>query len=228
MIPSVPVFKGGVQRRKRRLTAADRAAIEAMWAERDPADPVRALSDLVGVDEACWALSMLTESADVRLVAAAAGEDEATETAVALFRSLGATIVDTAVDPAAVAAAEARLERVAISAWRIADERDRRHGRPRPAVTVNGYTQPNAGRAGNLTGVVRTLLETTEGARNDVLLWCACRAAEAVRDGLVDAGAAEETLVDAAAEIGLGESEARATIRSGFHQRDRRGGESHG
>lgn len=176
----------------------------------------------------------LSDSDDIATVNAASQEDLAAEDATELIAALGATVLDAgrAWDTDAVRAAAGRLLAVEVQAWRIAGWRHR-HGRgaapargPVTAGVAGGYAQPAGGRGGNLTGIVRTLLEAQEGSRNECLMWAACRAAEAVRDGLTDANAATATLIEAAVEIGLPEGEARATIRSGFGQRDRRGGGS--
>jgi hypothetical protein len=75
---------------------------------------------------------------------------------------------------------------------------------------------------GALNGLVRTVLEATpERDRNNRLYWSACRAAELVAEGTVDAGTATAVLVDAAARTGLSETEARRTVESGMRTTER-------
>jgi len=71
-----------------------------------------------------------------------------------------------------------------------------------------------------LAGLVRTVREARPptgaqpGERNSALFWAACRAAEHVAGGELDAGEAHARLRDAALQTGLGEDEVDRTIRS--------------
>jgi hypothetical protein len=82
---------------------------------------------------------------------------------------------------------------------------------------------PLAGAEARLAAVVRKVATAAEGERNSLLFWGACRCAEMVAAGALDAGTASAVLATAARHIGLSEREAGATIRSGLG-----GGSSHG
>lgn len=71
--------------------------------------------------------------------------------------------------------------------------------------------------SGSLRGLVRVVLEATpERDRNTRLYWSSCRAGELVAAGRIDEATATVLLVDAAARIGLPETEARRTVASGL------------
>jgi hypothetical protein len=74
---------------------------------------------------------------------------------------------------------------------------------PRP-ILVNGHSHLE-----KTDGLVRTVLEATEGNRNSALFWAACRA---VDNDVIDM--LEEELFYAAVSVGLSEREARRTIDS--------------
>jgi hypothetical protein len=84
---------------------------------------------------------------------------------------------------------------------------------PRPITAA-----PDPGRAGGgpLAGLVRFVLASGDGTRNDRLNWAAYHAGEHVTKGRFDAGEAVSALLEAARHIGLGEKEAAATIESGL------------
>lgn len=65
-----------------------------------------------------------------------------------------------------------------------------------------------------LAGILRITLDAQEGGRNAALYWSSMRLWERVRDGQLTPNAAEGMLLDAAAAINLGHTEARATIAS--------------
>jgi hypothetical protein len=65
-----------------------------------------------------------------------------------------------------------------------------------------------------VAGLYHVVAEAREGERNALLFWASCRAAE---HG-VDRDAVVEILLSAALRTGLPESEARATIASGFRR----------
>ncbi|MEV7983342.1 bifunctional DNA primase/polymerase [Streptomyces sp. NPDC086519] len=79
--------------------------------------------------------------------------------------------------------------------------------RPRAAMPVNGVSRA-------LDGLVRVVLNSTEGNRNDRLYWAAAKAWEHVRDGHVAASDVEGPLVEAAIRVGLGAGEAARTVAS--------------
>lgn len=63
-------------------------------------------------------------------------------------------------------------------------------------------------------GVLRVVLAAPVGSRNASRWWAACRLWERVRDGQLEAAAADGMLRDAAVSIRLGDREAAATIAS--------------
>lgn len=67
---------------------------------------------------------------------------------------------------------------------------------------------------GALAGLVRVVSEAPEGTRNARLYWAAAKAFGHVADGHLRADDAELALLEAAARIGLSESEARRTLAS--------------
>ncbi len=67
-----------------------------------------------------------------------------------------------------------------------------------------------------LAGLSRVVREATAGERNHKLNWAAFRAGEHIADGELDAADAEDELLAAALDAGLGEAEARRTIQSGL------------
>lgn len=74
---------------------------------------------------------------------------------------------------------------------------------------------PSARHAGRiLAGLVDRLARASEGERNDVLFWAACRIAE---HGL-PASVAQPALEEAALAVGLAPREVRATLRSAAHR----------
>lgn len=88
---------------------------------------------------------------------------------------------------------------------------------PRPAAPVVGPAATGS-LYGRFRGVVEFVLTSEPRTRNGRLYWAACRAAEMVSEGKIDAVTAECVLLEAALEAGLrgGESEARRTIASGL------------
>ncbi len=65
-----------------------------------------------------------------------------------------------------------------------------------------------------VSGVLRVVLDSHEGGRNNALHWSACRLYERVRDGRLGQDAAVAMLLEAAAAVGLPDGEARATVDS--------------
>lgn len=71
---------------------------------------------------------------------------------------------------------------------------------------------------GRLRGLVATVLAAAPGQRNNTLFWSACRVADLIAAGQVDQAAAVEVLTRAATAVGLGSSEADATIASALRE----------
>lgn len=69
-------------------------------------------------------------------------------------------------------------------------------------------------RSAALTGLVRFVLDSREGQRNERLYWAAVRAFEHARAGLVGEDAVAGALVEAAVHTGLSEPEAARTVGS--------------
>lgn len=67
-----------------------------------------------------------------------------------------------------------------------------------------------------LVGLIDFVLAAGEGERNGRLYWAACRAREMVEAGEVAEDLVVGGLSEAARRVGLGDGEARATIRSGL------------
>jgi hypothetical protein len=89
--------------------------------------------------------------------------------------------------------------------------------KPPLASPLYGDSRPAAGPVpSRLRGLIRTLTDATEGERNTLLFWTACRAASVVADGEASAEQVREVLMSAALHIGLGEREARSSISSGL------------
>jgi bifunctional DNA primase/polymerase-like protein len=83
-----------------------------------------------------------------------------------------------------------------------------------PAVAQPIINPAVAGSRQALTGLLRVILDAPVGQRNTSLNWAAWRMWQKVRAGQVSESAAAGMLLDAAAAVGLGEGEARATIGS--------------
>jgi Bifunctional DNA primase/polymerase, N-terminal len=67
-----------------------------------------------------------------------------------------------------------------------------------------------------LDGVLRTISQATEGTRNSIAFWGACRLAEMAAVGLIDRSSAVALAVEAAVRSGLSHFEARRTVQSAF------------
>jgi hypothetical protein len=67
-----------------------------------------------------------------------------------------------------------------------------------------------------IEGLLRSVERAREGNRNSALYWGACRMAERILAGEIAAAQAEAWLLIAARQTGLGEIEAKATIKSGL------------
>ena len=87
---------------------------------------------------------------------------------------------------------------------------------PRPQRTVVPVSHQHDRRA--LRGLIRTVATATEGQRNAVTFWAACRAGEQVRQGIMNESFVTECLLEAALHIGLPRAEAIRTIKSGLEQ----------
>lgn len=82
----------------------------------------------------------------------------------------------------------------------------------RSAARSGAYVPP----ARAFAGVVRRIAGASEGDRNAIAYWGACRAGELVAKGEIDSATAEEIIVVAATRAGLSPIEARNTARSGI------------
>jgi hypothetical protein len=67
-----------------------------------------------------------------------------------------------------------------------------------------------------IEGILKRVSAARQGERNELLHWGACRMRERIVAGQIGQGEAASLLVAAARAVGLTESEARATIHSGF------------
>ncbi|MFM9595799.1 bifunctional DNA primase/polymerase [Streptomyces scabiei] len=76
---------------------------------------------------------------------------------------------------------------------------------------ASATASPSASRS--VPALVRFVLDSRPGDRNNRLFWAACRAAEAARDGGEDG---RDALLEAAVHAGLSAQEAAATIRSAY------------
>ena len=81
-----------------------------------------------------------------------------------------------------------------------------------PAQTVSPV--PRGDRGALLAGLVRSVERAQVGNRNCALHWAACRAVEHAAAGDLDPGEAHNALHAAALNVGLGEPEIEATLRS--------------
>ena len=84
----------------------------------------------------------------------------------------------------------------------------------REATTANSAALAPSRAVALVAALYRLVAAATEGERNRLLFWAACRAAE----HSVDQTAASEILLSAARQAGLPEREARATIASGLRK----------
>jgi hypothetical protein len=87
---------------------------------------------------------------------------------------------------------------------------------PRP-VCLEGDMAPYVAAA--VEGEAREVAEAPRGQRNNRLFRAACRLGEFARAGTLSEASVTAVLLAAAADAGLGEREARATIRSGIGRR---------
>jgi hypothetical protein len=111
----------------------------------------------------------------------------------------------------------------------VAVAEDALRGFLREAAGLTGAPTPNrrppsGGSAGanplpnthSLGPIVRLVASASEGERNDLAFWAACRAGEMVGAGLLNAATALACIVEAARRAGLPDAEAVATVRSGI------------
>jgi hypothetical protein len=86
---------------------------------------------------------------------------------------------------------------------------------PPPVVRPQRRSSPMPDAEGRaLEGLVRVVLNSTQGNRNAALYWAASKAWAHVADGHLAAGDVEAELIAAAVRVGLGEGEARRTVAS--------------
>lgn len=83
---------------------------------------------------------------------------------------------------------------------------------PRPAAAS---TQPRDA-SGRLAGLLRFILSSSHGDRNNRLYWAACRAFECGNEADFQGRDVAGALLDAALHVGLSEGEARQTITSAY------------
>jgi Bifunctional DNA primase/polymerase, N-terminal len=80
------------------------------------------------------------------------------------------------------------------------------------------YPDPNLGNVRRrLAGLIRVVAFATEGERNHMLYWAACRAGELIRIGLINQDAAIALLTEAGVHAGLTIRETIATVMSGIN-----------
>lgn len=90
---------------------------------------------------------------------------------------------------------------------------------PQPALSSRPTPSGRGRGGGGLLGLIRFVLESREGQRNERLFWAACRAFEIAQGKRLDARAAADALTDAAVRVGLPDAEARKTITSAYRAR---------
>jgi hypothetical protein len=83
------------------------------------------------------------------------------------------------------------------------------------AITIEHASSPIL-KDHKLRGILRTIVSSRNGTRNDRTFWGACRLAEMVRDNTISYDMAERLAVDAAIHTGLSRSEAELTTQSAF------------
>jgi hypothetical protein len=94
--------------------------------------------------------------------------------------------------------------------WLLAEFRPK----PQPPRTTAAISRGH----GWLRGLVRIVANSTEGQRNRILFWAACRGGEAVRDGKAGEDFVVDVLTEAAGRAGLPQPEAKRTIQSGIRR----------
>src|SRR5262245_59452067 len=75
---------------------------------------------------------------------------------------------------------------------------------------------PKRSSMNSVRGLVRLVAKASEGQRNQITFWAACRAGELARDGYITAETAIALIVEAATAAGLPRNEARKTAKSGL------------
>lgn len=85
---------------------------------------------------------------------------------------------------------------------------------PPPRSTVTPMSPKQAG--GRLVGLLRFVLSSSYGDRNNRLYWAACRAFECADEADFAGRDVASALLDAAVGVGLSEAEARQTITSAY------------
>jgi Bifunctional DNA primase/polymerase, N-terminal len=95
-------------------------------------------------------------------------------------------------------------------AWFLAEFRPK----PPPSASPTGGRIPDHRFIAKLVTMVAS---ATEGERNSLTFWCACRAGEMVAEGLLSAETAIAVITEAATRCGLPRAEAERTARSGVN-----------
>ena len=76
----------------------------------------------------------------------------------------------------------------------------------------------------SLKGIFRTVINSTEGNRNQTLYWASCRIGEFAQQGAINEKAGFELLVEAGTQTGLSTDEVHATAKSGMTAGNKGGG----
>jgi hypothetical protein len=87
---------------------------------------------------------------------------------------------------------------------------------PAPAPHRQPLTSDRAQRKRD--GIIRAIARATEGERNHVTFWGACRLAEMVSDGTIARADAVSIIIEAASRTGLSHGEALRTAQSAFRR----------
>jgi hypothetical protein len=82
----------------------------------------------------------------------------------------------------------------------------------RSTAPITTKTSPDR----SIAGLIRTIANASEGERNHVTFWGACRFAELVQQGAIGATAATDIIIEAASRAGLHHDEARKAAASAF------------
>jgi hypothetical protein len=88
--------------------------------------------------------------------------------------------------------------------------------KPEPVISDRSKVSDPAHADKAIEGVLRVVSGATEGTRNGILFWGACRLAERVKAGHIGQAEASDLLVAAARAVGLQDAEARRTVASAW------------
>ena len=90
------------------------------------------------------------------------------------------------------------------------------HDRRRVRAAAGRHLNISASPRRRLRGLLASVVDAPPGTRNSVLFWAACRAAEMAGEDLLDWDGAMSAMEQAGVAAGLGEIEARMTVKSAF------------